>query len=470
MVTTSLRGALIEYIARASVVRAMGGDAGVELTVEQALALAPDASSATAGRKLAKPADWRNLGRSEFALWGECQGSALYQTRVDLRDYASKCSCPSRKFPCKHALGLLVLAAASPEVVPSSGAPEWVESWLDQRSQRAARSDSEATEESEPRSKPKPRQSADRRLARAQAGVEAFDLWLDDLIRNGLAQAGTQPDRFWEQQAARLVDAQAPGLASRVRALAAIPNASSDWPARLLAELGKLALLTHAFDRIDDLDPALRDDVRTSLGWTIERDEVLERGEAITDDWLVLGQRVVTEDKLRAQRTWLRGATSGQTALILQFAHGAAPFSEPFAPGMRFSADLAFFPSAFSQRAIIRERRGSPSPVQEHDLLVVGGSIDNALGCWAGTLAVQPWIARMPVILHEVVPVIGDDGCWLVRDDSGQALPLAGAPHWTLLAHSGGRPICLTAEWDGQTLVPLGAVVAGAWQTLPEAG
>nr|WP_279163542.1 SWIM zinc finger family protein [Rhodococcus erythropolis] len=27
---------------------------------------------------------------------------------VDLRGPAYKCSCPSRKFPCKHALGLLV--------------------------------------------------------------------------------------------------------------------------------------------------------------------------------------------------------------------------------------------------------------------------------------------------------------------------------------------------------------------------
>ena len=444
----------------------------MDLTVEQALALAPDANSATAGRKLAKPGDWRNLGRSETALWGECQGSALYQTRVDLRDYATSCSCPSRKFPCKHALGLLVLAVSAPERVPNGTAPEWVESWLGRRSQRVGGQDDAAASEAEPAAgaKPKPRQSRDKRLARVQAGVGAFDLWLDDLIRNGLAHAGMQPARFWEQQAARLVDAQAPGLASRVRSLAAIPNASPDWPARLLAELGKLALLTHAFARIDELDPALRDDVRAAIGWTIERDEVLERGDVITDDWLVIGQRVVTEDKLRAQRTWLRGATSGRAALILQFAHGAAPFSEPFVPGMRFTADLAFFPSACLQRAIVRERRGSPSPAQEPDLLAASGSIDAALACWAQALAVQPWIGRIPVILRDVIPVISEPDGWVVRDDSGQAMALTGAPHWTLLAHSGGRPITLTAEWDGQTLAPLGVVVAGAWQTLPEDG
>jgi hypothetical protein len=441
----------------------------VELTVEQALALAPDASAASAGRKLAKPGDWRNLGHNEIALWGECQGSALYQTRVDLRDYATRCSCPSRKFPCKHALGLLMLAAATPDIVPSASAPEWVESWLNQRASRAARADDDTVQKSPAKSKASPRRSQDRRLARVQAGVEAFNLWLDDLIRNGLAQAGTQPARFWEQQAARLVDAQAPGLASRVRRLAAIPNASDDWPSRLLDELGKLALLTHAFGRIDELDPALRDDVRTAIGWTIERDEVIERGETVTDEWLVIGQRVVSEDRLRAQRTWLLGANSGRVALILQFAHGTAPFSEAFAPGTRFGADLAFFPSACPQRAIVRERHGSPVAIRQDDACGLGNSIDAALAGWAEALARQPWIERISVVLRAVVPIIQEQGGWVVLDDTGQALTLDGGPHWTLLAHSGGRPLDLTAEWDGQALAPLGVFVAGAWQTLPEA-
>ncbi|HEX5167043.1 MAG TPA: SWIM zinc finger family protein [Thermomicrobiales bacterium] len=442
----------------------------MELTVEQALALAPDASSASAGRKLARPGDWRNLGRNEVALWGECQGSALYQTRVDLRDYATRCSCPSRKFPCKHALGLLVLAAATPDLVPSAGAPEWVESWLIQREKRAARTDGDTETKPATTTKTPPRQREDRRLARVQAGVDALNLWLDDLIRNGLAQVGMQPARFWEQQAARLVDAQASGLASRVRRLAAIPNASADWPSRLLDELGKLALLTHAFGRIDELDPALRDDVRTATGWTIERDEVIERGETVTDDWLVIGQRVVAEERLRAQRTWLLGTRSGRSALVLQFAHGTAPFTEAFAPGTRFGADVAFFPSALPLRAIVRERHGSPVAIRQDDACELGGSIDAVLASWAAALARQPWIERIPVVLRSVVPVIEEAGDWVVRDDAGRALALEGAPHWSLLAHSGGRPLDLTAEWDGQALAPLGVFVAGAWQSLPEAG
>src|SRR5579884_1283819 len=114
------------------------------LTSEQVLAQAPDASSASAGKKLASTKQWRNLGRNEEALWGECQGSALYQVRVDLSDLAVKCSCPSHKFPCKHGIGLLVLAASNPSLLPSAEPPEWVADWLAKRSAAAAQREAKA--------------------------------------------------------------------------------------------------------------------------------------------------------------------------------------------------------------------------------------------------------------------------------------------------------------------------------------
>src|SRR5262249_55732887 len=100
------------------------------ITSEQALALAPDASSAQAGKKLAAIKHWKNLGRGTTALWGECQGSALYQVRVDLNGMAVRCSCPSRKLPCKHGLGLIILSINDPGALPNAEPPEWVASWL----------------------------------------------------------------------------------------------------------------------------------------------------------------------------------------------------------------------------------------------------------------------------------------------------------------------------------------------------
>src|SRR4051812_46243346 len=105
----------------------------VPLTAVQVEALAPDAASAAAGKQLAQPGSWKSLGQSPAAIWGECQGSAGYQTRVALSDLAAKCSCPSRKFPCKHALALLWLAVNEPALLATSAQPEWVTSWLEQR-------------------------------------------------------------------------------------------------------------------------------------------------------------------------------------------------------------------------------------------------------------------------------------------------------------------------------------------------
>ena len=80
---------------------------------ERVAALAPDSASAAAGQSLANVRKWSALGRSDRAIWGLCQGSGKqpYQARVDLAEPAFKCSCPSRKFPCKHGLGLLLLFA-----------------------------------------------------------------------------------------------------------------------------------------------------------------------------------------------------------------------------------------------------------------------------------------------------------------------------------------------------------------------
>src|SRR5215469_18683725 len=108
----------------------------MELSTTQVLALAPDSNSAVAGKKLANIRFWRNLGQSPLAAWGECQGSVLYQVRVELAAFTVKCTCPSHKFPCKHGLGLLLLASNANDV-PTAEPPDWVTQWLSKRAASA---------------------------------------------------------------------------------------------------------------------------------------------------------------------------------------------------------------------------------------------------------------------------------------------------------------------------------------------
>lgn len=90
-------------------------DSGCEMTTTlwseaQVLAVAPDEASVKAARKLAGQSGWSDLGAGSGLLWGRCKGSGKnpYQVTIDLSAPAYTCSCPSRKFPCKHALALLL--------------------------------------------------------------------------------------------------------------------------------------------------------------------------------------------------------------------------------------------------------------------------------------------------------------------------------------------------------------------------
>ncbi|WP_344015815.1 SWIM zinc finger family protein, partial [Streptomyces thermospinosisporus] len=116
---------------------------GVRWTADQVLALAPDTASRKAGSRLGAAGPWTEAGSSgDGTLWGLCKGSGRtpYRTAVDLADAsgpAYKCSCPSRKFPCKHALGLLLLWAGEDGAVPRGEAPEWAREWIAGRRRRA---------------------------------------------------------------------------------------------------------------------------------------------------------------------------------------------------------------------------------------------------------------------------------------------------------------------------------------------
>src|SRR5262245_57339592 len=221
---------------------------GVTYTSDQVLALAPDEQVKRDGKKHAAARYWKNLGQSAGAAWGECQGSALYQVRVELSTFAPKCTCPSRKQPCKHVVGLLLLALDA-KAVPQGEPPVWVAEWLARRATAAEhkqeKKEKEAKQPGEPPSADQLKR-IQRREALVAQGLDTLDLWMNDLVRNGLAAVETQPATFWERQATAMVDAQAPGVATRLRSMAGIPGASRAWPEQLLGQMGRLALLTHA--------------------------------------------------------------------------------------------------------------------------------------------------------------------------------------------------------------------------------
>ncbi|MBK8794120.1 MAG: SWIM zinc finger family protein [Holophaga sp.] len=247
------------------------------LSTEQVKALAPDPASLKAGTTLTDIRYWSNLGSDQMALWGECQGSGRepYIVCVDLADNDTRCTCPSRKFPCKHALGLMLVAAGSPARLPEAKPPAWAAEWIGKRTERRQTElrPAEPVEASpvQPERKKETERRASKRIKLAETGIEALEQWLKDFARLGLAAAQSAPASFWADQAARMVDAQLPGAARLITEMSMLPGSRPDWAEVLLLQLGRLYLLTQAFRKLDAFPFPEQQDILTLLGWTVNQ-------------------------------------------------------------------------------------------------------------------------------------------------------------------------------------------------------
>jgi hypothetical protein len=250
-----------------------------------------------------------------------------------------------------------------------------------------------------------------------------------------------------------MVDAQASAIARRLRQIATIPmQGKPDWAARLLDEVSRLYLLADSYQRIETFPPELQEDLRTAIGWTHKREDLLSLP-AVTDHWLVAGQIIEGDDSLRVRRVWLFGKRTGQAALILDFAAGRSSFEENYMTGQCYEAELIYYPSASPQRALVKQVLDVTTPSLA-DYKHIGFANANALlDHYAAAIGGNPWLERVPFILHGAILAQRAEG-WVLYDAESRLLPLKqsgqdGSRLWTHLAQSGGNPTSATGEWDG---------------------
>jgi hypothetical protein len=94
-------------------------------------------------------------------------------------------------------------------------------------------------------------------------------------------------------------------------------------------------------------------DVMAALGWPMDKAEVQARGETISDDWRVLGQRLIErEGRLLERRVWLQGLNTGRAALMLDYAQGGRGFETAWVSGGAYRTALSFYPGRASLRAV----------------------------------------------------------------------------------------------------------------------
>jgi hypothetical protein len=432
------------------------------LSLSEIEALAPDQGALKAAAGLLKPANWPLRQTSGALIWGECQGSGAnpYRVMADVDNLGSKCTCPSRKFPCKHALALMWMHSQDPGAFQLAETPEWVLDWMSRRRRGAATPAARSGEAkslaaataAEPAAEADPQAEARRAAAAARravdtralvlAGLDDLELWIADQLRTGLsAFIDVAPDRC-RRIAARLVDAKAGALASRLdeapARLLALP--SEDRIDAAIAELGKLTLAARAWRAQPD-DPELSREVIASES----REDVLAHADALTATatWEVLAERTATRrDGLVSVATWLLNldGEGPRFALLLDFFPASAGRrSAAFTAGQRFRGELVFYPARVPLRAVIGQRTEVDAPERAWPPAPSADPLD----VHAAALLAAPWRLETPVLLP---------AGRIAEDAAGRAWWLS--PDLILPIDGRVPPFALGAEFEG---------AAGVW-------
>ncbi|HZZ41469.1 MAG TPA: hypothetical protein VFE58_00905 [Tepidisphaeraceae bacterium] len=357
---------------------------------------------------------------------------------------------------------MLIYAAGE---VADGQQPAWVKQWLDSRAEREAKKAEKAVDVSPEKQAERAEAQDDRRAKRLETVTQGMDdlrVWLEDLVRTGLAAAPSRGFRFFEERAKRLIDVQAPGAARLVREMGSAASSGDGWQTRMLESAGLIYLLAEATARLDDLPDDLRQDVLVTLGIPTPK-EAIDAAPVVHDIWQVIGREMDVEANLKTQRTYLFGVTTQRPALLLDFAYGNAGLDVAVPVGTLFPADIAFYPGR-SLRAVVRSSTQDVAPLT---LMQGLSSIPVILDLHANLLGERPWLDWLAVPLTNVRPTF-DDGHWWIVDNEGNALPLSanGRSNWMALAISVGHAVSVGVKTDGKTARLLSIVDDGVFTDL----
>ena len=420
------------------------------LTIERVEALAPDQGSLAAARKLFKLTIWPTLAEGEGLVWGECQGSGAtpYRVVASESDAGYKCTCPSRKFPCKHVLALMWMRAEGKTAFVHAAVPDWMKDWLSRRrgagkeerdTSTKARASIHLAELAEAPPRPDPQAEARSAAARERsriereaavlAGLEQLDTWLADQVERGMVSFISQCTQACRTIAQRLVDAKAPGLASRLDALPSLlftmPEARRHYAA--VRELGQIHLISQAYRRAGKLDESLVADARQTVGWPVTREALLSDTGAprVRATWRVVGVVIESQpDRLRRVETWLWSEGAPQPAVLIDFvpvSTGAA--ASGYVVGDRLDAELVFYRSSVQLRAQIA---AAPKGAQActDPLPAARQTLDQSYSDYEHALARLPWLGTFPLRFRNASVRRKEESLFLCDIERGIALPL----------------------------------------------
>lgn len=214
--------------------------------------LAPNAGAIKNGRDLVKKGSYVELNETGDGtlLFGACKGSGKepYRCSVDFVNASEpvfRCTCPSRQFPCKHALGLLY-ARVLGQPFAQADIPADIADKRDKAEKREEKKKEAAEADGDAGAKPKRKASKSALVKKITAQLDGLGL-LEKLVlqltQTGLGSIDKKTLQMLEEQAKQLGNHYIPGAQAGLRELVQTLQSEGDREAVYTAAMEQLIAL-----------------------------------------------------------------------------------------------------------------------------------------------------------------------------------------------------------------------------------
>ncbi|MFW1840352.1 MULTISPECIES: SWIM zinc finger family protein [Acinetobacter] len=415
----------------------------------------PDTSSAKSAKKLAKFEAWNNISAStDHWIWGEIQGSAIYQSAIFLPELKCECSCPSFKRPCKHALALLFVYSEYQDkfIVQSDeqNIPDRVQKWRDKKTKTLEKKENKIDKPIDEEARAK-RQSA--REKKMDAGIEALQTWLNDIVIMGLGRLRQQQQEKFRDIQSRLVDAQVAGLVSYLDEFSSALY-QTDWQLQSSFWLAKLQTAVDLWQNRQRLQPELYEELKQLFGINLPTDAWDNIPTQVLSLY-ALGQ--VTQELVntrgRYRRQWLWDSEKLCDYLLLDFE--IPPYSNfgltlPYQKHLSLTAKL--YPGVSHQRLRLEDSLLSFTNVSQTLVAPKGfTNFDQAFAQYANNLKQHPlqlvrffWLEQLRLVKCDKTIYLVDQDQKMCEVEIKQFVEL-----WFLV---GAESFSAGIEWNGLQL------------------
>lgn len=267
----------------------------MEITQKKIEEMAPSADAARNGRDLVNRNKFSNLKISaeKNLIWGECAGSGKnpYYCSADYMEENNpvfRCNCPSRQFPCKHAIGLLYCYEKNSGAFSVSDIPEDIAQKREKIGKKQEKKAQEKETIKEKAEKPKKvNKAAFIKKADTQLnGIGIAGKILKDIVQTGLSSIDAKITKTLQAQVKELGNYYINGIQTAFNdLLLELGEVENEEYTRVIDQINYIsALLKKSTEYLNkrkedpDADPELDSAIEEQIGYVWKLIELMQYG------------------------------------------------------------------------------------------------------------------------------------------------------------------------------------------------